>query len=743
MAKCNIFKTLSSGSAEVSNGSVLMLSQWANDLTKHMNDGDAYKVVPARFAAFNIDYDSFTAPAGATADDKNKSVPEIFQNYIENASAFLRAEYSNDTEEFGSEENNTTEWNPNAFSLVFWDAMNNFFNVTADNSSVTNGEGVANALYFVGDIDIVQDAPVDGYSYSEIKCILNNEDRRRAYVWEQNDDSKTTDAFPSKDYTNIDPSYIFGWNETTYPTNDSVLSYSPVFVDSNDKYGGVNPVLPQILNPFIDDIGESEPIDTNNNTYFDEIADDSEDYVNPMEMNTFVVFYDVITKNGDSEYEYKYRSIPLCVYFTGPVAEEGEQGATTDVMQNPVQKYVSSSAAYGQGTSYGLSIATRCTVLPNMTLENGEAPVTTLNDYPEFAMVMSAFAEAIEELDKVQGEQEETNDLLKNHLAQFKDRKTNVPYIREINNSKYWFVNGRNTGAKAEGEASSLEDLNDVDIAGAENGDALVYNSSTGKWEAEPVTPSITVGDREIEIQKNGTKIESFTTNEAGETKKTINVVVPTAVSQLSDASTYANQNAFSTISVSGQPSITADSTTDTLSIAAGANAVVTTNSSTDTLTIASTDEIASESVYIEPVSPLDGVDITATNLLNSKIFYLNGGYVFSHSQGGYFQIRFHANGTKTVSHEVVMPVSDDPDRGEMHINFEIYNGTANTKVSDVYVNGISNEFYNASQKPLFENKYILLPSNTPYLLSLKITYNSTFGYANVEIRRFEQDLNM
>ena len=50
------------------------------------------------------------------------------------------------------------------------------------------------------------------------------------------------------------------------------------------------------------------------------------------------------------------------------------------------------------------------------------------------------------------------------------------------------------------------------------------------------------------------------------------------------------NQNAFSNVAVSGQDTVAADSTTDTLNIAAGSNVTITTNASNDTVTIASTD---------------------------------------------------------------------------------------------------------------------------------------------------------
>ena len=57
------------------------------------------------------------------------------------------------------------------------------------------------------------------------------------------------------------------------------------------------------------------------------------------------------------------------------------------------------------------------------------------------------------------------------------------------------------------------------------------------------------------------------------------------------------NQNAFSTIAVSGQSNVAADSTTDTLNIAAGTNVTITTDPSTDTVTITSTDTNTTYSV--------------------------------------------------------------------------------------------------------------------------------------------------
>lgn len=59
-----------------------------------------------------------------------------------------------------------------------------------------------------------------------------------------------------------------------------------------------------------------------------------------------------------------------------------------------------------------------------------------------------------------------------------------------------------------------------------------------------------------------------------------------TVISNTSGTNT-GDQNLFSTIAVSGQSDVVADSATDTLTLAAGSNITITTNASTDTITIA------------------------------------------------------------------------------------------------------------------------------------------------------------
>jgi len=84
-----------------------------------------------------------------------------------------------------------------------------------------------------------------------------------------------------------------------------------------------------------------------------------------------------------------------------------------------------------------------------------------------------------------------------------------------------------------------------------------------------------------------------------------------------------ANQNAFSTVAVSGQSDVVADSATDTLTLAAGSNVTITTNATSDTVTIASTDTNTTYSVgdggltqnnFTDALkTKLDGIEASAT----------------------------------------------------------------------------------------------------------------------------------
>ena len=126
-------------------------------------------------------------------------------------------------------------------------------------------------------------------------------------------------------------------------------------------------------------------------------------------------------------------------------------------MSNTITKYVNSGQIYNQGTSYGLRICTRFLSSPNSTeikdiSVNGSAVSEIAPVLEKMGETLIAVEDSIAESSQIQTE-------LKTHLSQFKNNKVNVPYIRKIGDKKYWFVNGKNTGAVAEYEIGNPEDI--------------------------------------------------------------------------------------------------------------------------------------------------------------------------------------------------------------------------------------------------------------------------------------------
>jgi hypothetical protein len=106
------------------------------------------------------------------------------------------------------------------------------------------------------------------------------------------------------------------------------------------------------------------------------------------------------------------------------------------------------------------------------------------------------------------------------------------------------------------------ESDSNVKISSLTNKDVLQYNSTTGVWENAQL-PLATTSVDGLMSAADKTKLNGIATG------------------------AEVNQNAFTTIAVSGQSSVVADSKTDTLTLAAGKAINLTTNATTDSVTIA------------------------------------------------------------------------------------------------------------------------------------------------------------
>ena len=211
------------------------------------------------------------------------------------------------------------------------------------------------------------------------------------------------------------------------------------------------------------------------------------------------------------------------------------------------------------------------------------------------------------------------------------------------------------------GGAVLISDLDDVDTSTAKvDNKFLKYNAASGKWVGSdtagggytlPTASANTLGGIKIgsglSIDGNGVVTASgggggsqnlFSTIAvsgqssvvADSTSDTLSLVAGSNMTITTNASgdsiTFAStgggggsQNVFSTIAVSGQNNVVADSTTDTLTLVAGSNMTITTNDSSDTITFASTGGSGSLAL-----NDLTNVDAT-TGLANGKILKYNG----------------------------------------------------------------------------------------------------------------------
>lgn len=166
-----------------------------------------------------------------------------------------------------------------------------------------------------------------------------------------------------------------------------------------------------------------------------------ESIVDFYKFNTVVVLYDIhkIDKNGQWTLYNNYENLPLGIYFTGMFNDD-------NTLTNPVHKYIDNSEIYNEGTSYGLRLCHRFAVSP-MNVSIKSVDITQDNDnYSAFCQVMTEMSKTQQMMNDIISSMMNQTQQLKDTLSIFKNNRVNVPYIREINDSNYWFVNGKLIG---------------------------------------------------------------------------------------------------------------------------------------------------------------------------------------------------------------------------------------------------------------------------------------------------------
>ena len=191
---------------------------------------------------------------------------------------------------------------------------------------------------------------------------------------------------------------------------------------------------------------------------------------------------------------------------------------------------------------------------------------------------------------------------------------------------------------------------------------------------------------------------------EADTTSDTLTLVAGTNMTLTTDAGTDTitlassgsggTQNLFSTVAVAGQNSIVADSTTDTLTLAAGSNITLTTDQATDTLTITSTAGSGTLSNIVEDTSPQLGGNLESNTFEiqmadNNKIALGTGerGYLRHTGASGKVQLFSTVGGIdiRTTANDETIAISSDDGSGGI-ANYIIADGS--TGQTELYYYG-------------------------------------------------------
>lgn len=434
MAVCNLFRQLTKDT-----GSFLLFSQYTEDLTRSYVQHDSYRVIPSKFVAIDANYSNIkTEYRHPGLSNPNEYVPTFFQNWFENGCTYLRSRASNSVS-IAEGKWDPSSFNPKTSSNIFWNLLvdsglltiNSYDDIIGGSKpeGVSDPFDVISEIKYVGKIDIHSYEEKDGVGYNEVYCYIPN---NATEVFHQVIDE--TSQTNSKNVFRYNDPYIIGCDSDTQnilgilPHNTpSPFDYSPTYLynfvgnESNDPNGAT-----------------LQSVDANAMRALYGQATH-----NTFTFNTIVVLYDVVSKDANGTPNILYKDIPMGIYITGLIDGTG-------IPQNAVTKYTQARDAYNSGTSYGLRICTRFLSTPNATTINSVS-LDVADQYAGFAQAMSKMSESQEQMNIIiQDAVAKTQDI-KDHLAAFKNNKTNVPYIRQIGNEYVWFVNGTNTGVHANG----------------------------------------------------------------------------------------------------------------------------------------------------------------------------------------------------------------------------------------------------------------------------------------------------
>ena len=399
MAVCNLFNELTSTS-----GNFLMFSQYVEDITRNFSDGDNFKIVPSKFIALNIEYSNITIP---NKTNLNIDIPNYFQNYFENACAYGR---------------NIAGWNSTKSKNLFWNSLfKGGFVTTSVEQAQTVEEGIevvteedmtepsavansvtsiVNEIKYCGNINMHSYNNHQGMGYGELYCYIPTDGNAKQYSVSIN-----TNVSSTSNTKNVLEGFEAYANENQYKIPDSYNQDFKTY--SYDENYNVNLTGTAISNQ-----------------------------ASQYDINTIIVLYSVYQKNntdGIDTWSDIYTDIPMGIYFAGCF--------DNTKLTNTITKHVATS--YDTGTSYGLRICTRFSATAQGKLITDTNVTADNSGNTNFCQLMTAMNENLERMYDVVKTNLNNSQDYKDLISIIRNNRTNVPYVKKINNKDYWFVNGQ------------------------------------------------------------------------------------------------------------------------------------------------------------------------------------------------------------------------------------------------------------------------------------------------------------
>ena len=405
---CNVFKSI-----DKTNGNFLLFSQYTNDISRSVVDS-TYKVRPSKFVCLNLDSAAQTTannltqiggsspftPAG-TETPYMYYLPGFFQNNFENGVCRLR--------------NNNYTVNSFQFAVAFVEKL----------VQLTQNTGAVNLqsyIKYIGNIDVES---WDG-GFADIVLSINSGAKEKTVTLNPNSSIPTS-------VTNFSNNFCGAY---TY-TNDETSGGWSI---SGWKEATQNPPISKLVNQ-TGTIGSGRTIENNTcmfnetDSWIEKMFTITDATSSSFTFNTILVLYNVETTNDGTTVVYK--DIPMGIYFAGQGIETG--------ISNAVTIYSYSDTAYGAGSGWSLRIGTKFSPLPYGGLQVEEVALESQAITHSINALMSAAAETIKTINEFADQSIYSSQTIKEDLAQFKNARVNVPYIKSVNGTPYWFINGRNT----------------------------------------------------------------------------------------------------------------------------------------------------------------------------------------------------------------------------------------------------------------------------------------------------------